>query len=213
MYRLGIFIPVYYSEEDVAKCLMRLTELNYTGLKPSLFVCINGIRKSFESSFITDYIDTYSYSSNDPSAPIFEEVVTVTYDMTFDPSYLINGLIADHNELDCISVIEPKVNVHDLNIFQKYSELYELYDYRRNLGGLCTDNGTHNIVGDIIRWSVENDTIIRSLDGDGFGNGVLFTERSTWYKVDGFKGREYTNRFPKHFFRKGYLVAYTEGIR
>lgn len=210
MYKLGIFVPVYYSEEAVAKTLMRLTSMTYSKMKPSLFICVTGMRESFRS-FIEDYIAEYSNDSQ--LLPIFDRIELVVDDQTFDPTGMINSVIQNHPELQYVSIVEPTVGIEDTECFSKFVTIFNDYDFRRKLGGLCTDNEKHKILGDHIRWQVERNTVVRSLNGDGFGDGVLFTERTTWNKVKGFSGREYTNEFSKKCYRHGLIVTYAEGIK
>jgi len=210
MCNLGIFVPVYYSEESVAKTLMRLTSMSYTGIKPRLFICVTGMRESFKS-FVEAYIN--AYSSDSVTIPIFDRVELIVDDLTFDPTRMINDVIHDNPDLQFISVVEPDIGIEDTECFLKFVTIYHDYDFKRKLGGVCTENAKHKILGDHIRWQVEHNTVVRSLDGDGFGNGVLFTERSTWKTVNGFIGRDYTNEFSKKCFRHGLLVTYAEGIK
>ncbi len=213
MYNLGIFVPVYYSEEEVAKILMRLTEMAYNGMRPSVFICVNGIRQSFRDTFIEDYVSKYSANSDNPVDPIFERVEVIYDDLTFDPTDMINNAISNDPDMRYVAIIEPKSGIEDRECFSKFITIFNEYDFRRKLGGICTDTGMHHMGGDHIRWQVERNIVVRSLDGDGFSNGVLMTERNTWKKVNGFSGKEYTNEFSKKCFRHGFLLTYAEGIK
>jgi len=213
MYNLGIFIPVYYSEEDVASILMRLTEMQYDGIIPRLFICVNGMRGSFQNTFIKDYTSKYSANSDNPVDPIFDRIEVIDDDLTFDPTGMFNDIISDDIDMRYIVVVEPKIGITDRECFSKFINIFNEYDFRRKLGGICTDSGDHHMCGDHIRWQVDRDIIVRSIDGDGFSNGVLMTERNTWKSVKGFNGKDYTNEFAKKCFRHGFLVTYAEGIK
>lgn len=215
MYKVGIIVPVYYSDEDVASCLMKLTQCNYHNIKPTLYIPITGARESFIKDFMATYMSSYSMESDTQTDAIFSSIELEFDDTTFDPIDMINGYIAENIDLDYVAIIEPKVGFENLNWLQEFVSIFNLYDYRRRLGALCTDNKTHNIYGEnLIRWPVDGEhTIVRTLDGDGFGDGVLFTELHVWKLVKGFKGKKYTDNFAHSCFKNGYLMTYVEGVR
>ncbi len=214
MCNVSIVIPVYYNEESVATLLMKLTQLNYTNINPHLCIAITGCRDSFGDSFLNDYIKRYDKKS-DAIAPLFDSVTVLTDTSIFNPSPLLNSLISNSlNPIDYIFIIEPSVGINDNDILQKFIHIDSEYDYKSQLGAICSDNKQHKIsIDNLIRWRVDDMSIVRSMDGNGFGNGCIFIPFTTWKKFGGFSSKDYTLEFSTRCYRNNHIVVYSEGIR
>lgn len=214
MSKLSIFIPVYYSEEEVARCLMRLTELNLTGINITLHICINGIRSLFEDTFLKDYVSRYNKSSvqtaNNTSQSSVGNIIVCTDDLTFSPLGLINDTIQEDDSIEYISILEPSYCLESEDIFIK---LISLFTDNSEISGISTDSNSHNVRGDLIRKNVNDMSIVNSIRGEGFSNGFLLTNRDSWSKNGGFRTRDYIDDFSKKSIRSGSLFGYVEGIR
>lgn len=214
MFNVSIIIPVYYNEEDVAKLLMKLTQLNYNNIHPHLYIAITGCRDSFSDTFLDDYIKRYNKQS-ESIVPLFESISVLTETTLFNPSPLINSLISESDSsTDYICIIEPSTGVSDNDILQKFIQIDRDYDYKSLLGAVCSDAKQHKISNDnLIRWHVDEISIVRTMDGNGFNNGCLFIPFAVWKKFGGFSSREYTHEFTIRCHRNNHIAVYAEGIR
>lgn len=214
MFNVVILVPVYYNEEAVAECLMQLTRCNYENIKPTLFIPVTGIRESFIDSFLSSYVEKYSKASDSSIYAMFEDIIPVFDDSSFDPSIMMNDIVSDHDEFEYISIVEPQVQFESFNWLLDLISIDTNYDHIRGLGAICTNNKTHTMkTSDKIKWTVGDQDVIRSLDGGGFGNGIMLTTRVVWETVGGFTNKEYTNTFAISCFRNGHLVVYAEDVR
>lgn len=214
MYKVAIFVPVYYNEEAVATCLMKLTQCNFYEIEPTLILPITGIRESFIYSFLNKYVSTYNKISDDQIDAMFDRIITIYDNAIFDPTIMMNNFIDEHDEFDYIAVVEPEPLFEDIDWLPKLINLFNEYDYNRKLGAICTNNKSHSVSSvDRIQWFINNHSIIRTINGEGFGNGIMLTEKDIWSLVNGFNGINYTNTYSKSCFRHGHIVVYSEEIR
>lgn len=214
MFNVSIIVPVYYDEESVASLLMKLTQLNYSNIHPHLCIAITGCRDSFIDTFLTDYIKRYDKKS-EPSSPLFDSITVLTDTSLFNPSPIMNALIAEsEHSIDYICVIEPSTGISNNDILQKFIHIDVEYDYKNLLGAICSDAKQHKISTDnLIHWCVDGISIIRTMDGNGFNNGCVFIPFVIWKKFGGFVSRDYTTEFTTRCHRNNHIVVYTEGIR
>lgn len=214
MYKVAIIIPIYYNEEEVAACMMKLTQCNYDGIIPTLYLPVTGIRSSFRDSFITNYISLYNGNSgNNSDSAIFNDIIPILDESIFDPTFMMNDIISN-GDFEYIAIIEPSISFESLNWLHDLISIYVNYDYKRGLGAICTNNRSHTLKKtDNIKWYVDDWSIIRSLNGDGFGNGVMLTHIDKWNIVGGFNNKNYTNTYAISCYRNGCIVVYAEDVR
>jgi hypothetical protein len=214
MYKIAILVPVYYHDEEVATCLMQLMRSNYNNIQPTLYIPITGIRESFNKSFLANYIASYSKRSEVAIDPVFDDIIPIYDNSTFDPTIMMNDIVESNDTFDYVAIVEPLISFESLNWLSDLLNIHIEYDYKRKLGAICTNNKSHKLkTSDNIRWFVDDWIIIRSLNGDGFGNGVMLTRPVEWKLVGGLKSKDYTNTYAISCFRKNHLVVYAEGVR
>jgi len=121
---------------------------------------------------------------------------------------MMNDFI-DSNEFDFIVTVEPLISFESLDWIKSLIQIYNEFNF--NLSGVCTNNKSHNLkYTDRVEW---NTGLFRTMNGDGFGNGVMLTTPKDIKLVGGFKTKNYTNSFSTYCFRKGNVVVYAEEIR
>ena len=59
MYKVGIFIPIYFNEEATKKCLLSLLRTNLNQLSVFLCLGVNGASQSLQK-FISEYVKEHS---------------------------------------------------------------------------------------------------------------------------------------------------------
>jgi len=218
MYRVGIFIPIYFREEAVKKCLLSLLRTNFNQLEVFLCLGINGATEMFKNDFLTDYVREHDKNT-------FESVRIFNFGRNIGKPKIINEMTNRCKPFDfLVSIdsdmvtVDSKWLVNFLKIFHDWPDTNSSYP---PLGALCANQQGHNVhlvkemeskfsvtCGEFTLWSTPRN--------DGVAGGVLITPVNVWKELRGYNAHNIYASDDGHYCQDcdshGKAMAYVEEI-
>jgi len=218
MFRVGIFVPVYFREEQVIRCLQSLASSNYKFRDLEVFLCIgiNGCRKSFMKDFLIDYIKKYD-------GKVFSFIRLFDEGENIGKPMMVNKMsdsVARQLEYTYMVSIDSDMEVEDKDWLKKFLIVFGNYKGAKPLGALCSNQSGHNVhmvdSYHVMKMKVGDYTIKTSTSNDGVAGGVLMTPANVWFTIGGYQAFNLYGSDDGHYsrdcFRNGYIMGYVEEI-
>ena len=222
MYRIGIFIPVYFREDLVIKSLESLLKSNFKFLEVFLSVGINGANKKFRD-FLKDYVINNSMQFKGKK---------FTYIDVFDPNVnfgkpkIINAM-AKKNEhvFDFLVSMDSDIQIIDPDWLLKLLHVYNTYTKKiadgRPLAALCVNQEGHSVhqVNKLGRVSLKLDgyTLVTTKTNQGVAGGILMTPKYMWKRIGGYRASNLYGSDDGSYAidsnNMNFLMAYVEEIK
>ena len=216
MNKIGIFIPVYFREDQVKKSLLSLLKTNTHELNVTIHIGINGATKT-TLDFLKEYKNTFFPTST------FNGLFFYNYNKNIGKAKIINSMVNKQN-IDYVVSYDSDIEVVDINWLHKF--LYILKEYNTNnngeLAALCGNfigNNVHiaDIVGRKSRKINKKYTIVTTNNNKGVAGGVLITYKKIWDYIGGYKADKIFGSDDGDFMiscnKIGKIVAYVEEIK
>jgi len=188
--QVGIFIPVYFREELVKKCLISLMRSNFDEISVFLCIGINGASKDFKQNFLREYIkrcDDYS---------IFEFIKVFDFNQNIGKPKMVNTMTVECPDFDYMVSMDSDMQVVDPHWLPKFLDVFYTYStkYRtEELGALCANQVGQNVhltdkLEKLSRKVNKQYTITTTHNNEGVAGGVLIVPLELWKKIGGYSG-------------------------
>lgn len=213
--KIGIFIPIYFRELAVERCLNSLLNTNIEGL--DVFIClgVNGASKKFKFEYLKPY------SENNPK---FSRVHIFDGNKNFGKPVIINTMAKKYNEFDYLVSLDSDMCVLNENWLKDFINIFENYKDLA-LGALCanqTENNCHfaqNLSETLftdINVLDKKYTLVHNKRNVGVAGGVLFTSRNIWNLFGGYAANNIYGSDDGHFaydcYKSGFVFGYVTQI-
>ena len=213
MFKVSIFIPVYYREELVKQCLASLkhTNVNEYQLDVVLNIGINGARNSFLTGFLNDYI-------SENQGFIFSAINVFDPGENVGKGSIVNTMAFNMSDFDYLVSIDSDMELTDENWLNDMLDIFNNPNTPVKIGALCANqlnNSMHN-TNNVKRFSINDMTIVCTPGNSGVSGGVLMTPASVWRDIGGYRA---TNIFgsddtlyASDCHVRGLVMAYVEEV-
>jgi hypothetical protein len=184
MYKVSIFIPIYYREELVKQCLASLahTDVKEFQLDVTLNRGINGARKSFMDTFLDDYIRINE-------GTVFSAINVYDPGENIGKAKIINEMAFTNSEFDYLVSIDSDMELMDVKWLNKMLSVLLEPNQPFPIGAVCANqinNSMHKITN-TKKVTMGELTLVCTPGNIGVSGGVLLTSADLWYEIAGYR--------------------------
>lgn len=213
MYKISIFVPVYYRESLVKQCLASLaaTDVKEYHLDVTLNIGINGARSSFTQNFLDDFI-------SENTGKVFSSINVYNPGENIGKGRIVNEMSFQHSAFDYLVSLDSDMELMDVKWLSKMLSVLNDPNTSIPVGAVCANqinNSMHKITN-TKRITVGDLTLVCSPGNIGIAGGVMMTTSQLWNEVSGYRagkifGDDDTS-FANDCFIRGKVMGYIEEI-
>ena len=217
MYNVGIFIPIYFREELVKKCLLSLAKSKFTygnSLKVFLCIGINGASKEFKEGFLKEYVDKYK-------GTLFTYIKVFDVGVNLGKPKMINHMTEICSDFTHMVSMDSDMELVDPDWLYKFLKVFHDYKGEQRIGALCSNQtgyGVHTATKyKFMKYKTGDFTLIATLKNVGIAGGVLITPNNIWKKIGGYQAYSVYGSddgcYAADCFNRHWIMAYVEEIK
>lgn len=203
---VGIFIPIYFRENLVKKCLESLLKSDFGGIDVFLCLGINGATSEFK-----EYLKRYVTYVN---GRIFKHVHVFDDNKNLGKPKMVNLMAEKYNTFDYLVSMDSDIVTIDDKWLKKFLYAFDLYRGDYQLSGICAaqegnDCNFVQTLKDCQTYEINKEMhLMYNTKCEGVAGAVLITKREIWNMFEGYGAKNiygdddssYAQK--SHYFRK-----------
>lgn len=209
MFKISIFIPVYYRDELVKHCLTSLKYTDTKDLHVTLNLGLNGARQSFIKDFLESYI-------SEVKGTVFADVNVFDPGENIGKGKMVNHMARTLNDFDYLVSIDSDMEMIDGGWLKNFINIFTHADMK--IGALCSNqiNNSFHKISDCKKVVIEKFSVVCTPGNIGIAGGVMITPFAVWANIGGYKANKIFGNddttYATDCFIRGLVMGYVDEI-